>query len=119
MRVLVFGSTGQVGRALSGAVWPKETALTFLDRAAADLSKPEALGAIVRTHAPDAVVIAAAYTQRRRAQRRDESTAHAVNAAGPAAIARAAAELSVPVVYISTDYVFDGAKDGPTTRTTR
>jgi dTDP-4-dehydrorhamnose reductase len=111
MRVLVFGSTGQVAQALSRATWPKEAALTFLNRAAADLSQPETLGAIVRAHAPDAIVIAAAYTQVDPAEG-DEATAHAVNTAGPAAIARAAAALPAPVVYISTDYVFDGAKDG-------
>jgi dTDP-4-dehydrorhamnose reductase len=111
MRVLVFGSTGQLGRALSRAVWPKETALTFLDRAAADLSEPERLGTIVNAHAPDGVVIAAAYTKVDAAES-DEAMAHAVNAAGPAAIAKATAALSVPIVYVSTDYVFDGTKHG-------
>jgi dTDP-4-dehydrorhamnose reductase len=111
MRVLVFGSTGQVARELSRAAWPKETVLTFLDRRAADLSQPQALGAIVRAHTPDAVVIAAGYTKVDAAEN-DEATAHAMNAESPAAIARATAELSVPVIYLSTDYVFDGAKDG-------
>jgi len=111
MRVLVFGSTGQVAHALSCVAWPKETALTFLDRAAADLAKPETLGAIVDTHAPDAVVVAAAYTKVDAAES-DEAMARIVNVDGPAAIAEATAALSVPIVYLSTDYVFDGRKDG-------
>ena len=111
MRVLVFGSSGQVAGALAAAPWPHTTALTFLDRSAADLAAPERLTAIVHHHRPDAVVIAAGYTKVDAAEK-DEATAHAVNAAGPGAIARAAADLSAPVVALSTDYVFDGAKDG-------
>ncbi len=110
MRVLVFGSTGQVARALARAPWPKDTTLTYLDRQSADLSRPQRLGPIVRDHAADAVIIAAAYTNVDAAES-EEDLAMAVNAAAPAAIAREAATLSVPVVHFSTDYVFDGEKD--------
>ncbi len=58
------------------------------------------------------IIVAAGYTDVDKAEG-DEKTAHAVNATGPGAIARAAAELSVPIVYLSSDYVFDGAKEGP------
>ncbi len=111
MRVLVFGSTGQVARALARAEWPDATELVALDRAAADLAEPERLGAIVRRHAPDAVIIAAAYTQVDRAEN-EEPLATIVNAIAPGAIAEAAAALSIPVVHLSTDYVFNGEKDG-------
>jgi dTDP-4-dehydrorhamnose reductase len=66
----------------------------------------------VHSNAPDAVVIAAGYTDVDGAEG-DEETAHIVNAVGPSVIASAAAERSAPVVYISTDYVFDGSKDAP------
>jgi dTDP-4-dehydrorhamnose reductase len=110
-RILVFGATGQIGRALIQAPWPDGTALIALGRDAADLSHPAALPAIVRSQSPDIVIIAAGYTQVDRAES-EEAVAMAVNAGAPAAIAEAAAALSVPVVYFSTDYVFDGTKAG-------
>jgi dTDP-4-dehydrorhamnose reductase len=111
MRVLVFGRTGQVARALARTKWPDGTELTALDRQAADLSHPAALPGIVREHRPNAVIIAAAYTQVDKAES-EETLAMTINAEAPEAIARASAALSIPVVHISTDYVFDGEKDG-------
>jgi dTDP-4-dehydrorhamnose reductase len=110
--VLVFGATGQVGRELARAAWPAGIAPTFLDRNAADFTRPETLEAIVREHAPRAVIIAAAYTDVDGAQS-DEVTAMTVNAVAPAKIANAAATLDIPVVAFSTDYVFDGDKTTP------
>ena len=111
-RVLIFGSIGQVARELTRARWPEGMTLTSLDRAAADLMRSESLAAIVQQHRPDLVVIAAAYTAVDAAED-DEETAILVNAVAPGAIARAAAELSVPLVHFSTDYVFDGEKRAP------
>src|SRR4051794_20226855 len=111
MHVLVFGSTGQVARALRRVAWPKGFQLAFLDRQGADLPRPELLGGIVREARPDAVVVAAAYTQVDTAES-EEALAHTVNALAPAAVAAASAALSIPVVHISTDYVFDGEKNG-------
>ncbi len=111
-RVLVFGSTGQVGRELARASWPEGTEVTSLDRRAADLSRPESLGPIVRRHRPDVVIVAAGYTDVEGAET-DEATATLVNAAAPGAIARVAAELSIPMISFSSDYVFDGSKSGP------
>jgi dTDP-4-dehydrorhamnose reductase len=111
VRVLIFGSTGQVGRALASTLWPNGTVLTSLDRGAADLSRSAELRGIVRRHDPNVVIIAAAYTNVDAAEG-DEDLATRVNAAGPEAIAGEAAALSVPVVHLSTDYVFDGEKGG-------
>jgi dTDP-4-dehydrorhamnose reductase len=110
MRVLVFGSSGQLARELRRAAWPKGSLLTFLDRAAADLSKPATLGPLVRENQPDAVIVAAAYTAVDKAES-EEALATIINGEAPGAIAAAAAELSAPVVHVSTDYVFDGAKE--------
>lgn len=112
MQVLVFGKTGQVAQGLARATWPAGTSVTFLDRQAANLAHPERLGTIVRSNAPDAVVIAAAYTNVDAAER-GEKLATTINAAAPEAIARAAAEISIPVLHLSTDYVFDGEKREP------
>lgn len=110
--VLVFGATGQLARELARAEWPAGIVPVYLDRSAADFTRPDLLEAVVRRHAPDAVIIAAAYTRVDDAES-DEATAMTVNAVAPGAIARAAGALSIPVVHISTDYVFDGTKDRP------
>jgi len=112
MRVLVFGKSGQVGQALAQTAWPAGTTLISLDRQAADLSQPEALAPLVRRHAPDAIVIAAAYTAVDAAES-DEALAMTVNAKAPEVIAREANALAAAVVYFSTDYVFDGEKATP------
>ncbi|MDX1016510.1 MULTISPECIES: dTDP-4-dehydrorhamnose reductase [Sinorhizobium] len=105
--ILVFGSTGQLAQELK-AVLPKAE---FLDRATADLSKPETIVPLIKRQRYDAVVIAAAYTAVDRAE--DESAvALEVNGKAPGLIAKVAAEMGSPVIYVSTDYVFDGSKDG-------
>ena len=110
--VLVIGRTGQLARELAAAPAPAGMALEFLGREALDLSRPEAAGDRVRARSPGLVLLAAAYTAVDRAEG-DEETAMRVNAAAPGAIARACAEIGAPLVHVSTDYVFDGAKPEP------
>jgi dTDP-4-dehydrorhamnose reductase len=110
--VLVLGRTGQVAQELARAKWEKGIQPTFLDRAAADLSRPETLRSIVLDHRPDVVIVAAAFTSVDGAESQ-EPLATRVNADAPAAIAAAAAELSAPIIHLSTDCVFDGEKDAP------
>jgi dTDP-4-dehydrorhamnose reductase len=112
MRVLVLGKSGQLGQALEQTAWPAEANLISLDRQAADLSEPAALAPVIRKHAPDAVIIAAAYTAVDAAEA-DETLATTVNARAPEIIAREAALIKAPVIYFSTDYVFDGEKAAP------
>lgn len=108
MRVLVFGKTGQVAtelqRRLPGAV--------FLGREAADLSDPAACAAAVAAAGCDAVINAAAWTAVDRAEA-EEAAATVVNGAAPAAMARACAVRGLPLLHISTDYVFDGTGTAP------
>lgn len=111
-RVLVFGAEGQLGRALAETAWPAGFAPVLLDRRAADLMRPDALKDAIARHAPDAIVNAAAYTNVDGAES-DEATAFAVNATAPGVIARAAAAADIPLVHVSTDYVFDGSKSEP------
>ena len=106
MKILVFGHSGQVAtelRALDG----NGVEIIALDRAAADLTDPAACAATIETHAPDAVINAAAYTAVDKAES-DEATADLINAQAPAAMARACAARDIPFVSISTDYVFSG-----------
>ena len=108
MTILVFGQTGQVATELRAQ---KPDAI-FLGRDRADRSDPAACAAVIREIHPDAVINAAAWTAVDKAEA-EEAAATVVNGAAPSAMALAAAQLGVPFVQISTDYVFDGAGDAP------
>ena len=109
-RPLVFGRSGQVALAL-GRLCPGAVTLS---RAEADLSDPAACAAAVAARAGevDAVINAAAWTAVDAAEA-EEAAARVVNAAAPAAMARAAAAAGLPFLHVSTDYVFDGAGTAP------
>ncbi|RVV97612.1 dTDP-4-dehydrorhamnose reductase [Mesobaculum littorinae] len=107
MTLLVFGQAGQVATELQ-----LQAEVTALPRAAADLSDPDACAAAIVAARPTAVINAAAYTAVDRAED-EESLALRINGAAPGAMARACADLGVPMVHISTDYVFDGSGDAP------
>lgn len=72
----------------------------------------QTIAAAIEAVRPDAIVSAAAYTAVDKAES-DADLAFAINAEGAGAVARAASQLGVPIVHISTDYVFDGSKDSP------
>ncbi len=111
MKALVFGQTGQVAQELARRL-PAGISATFLGRAQADLTDPDACAAMVMASDADVVINAAAYTAVDRAET-DEAQALAVNGTAPGAMARAAAARGLPFVQISTDYVFDGTGDQP------
>ena len=109
MTILVFGRTGQVATELA-----RLPDVLCLGRKVADLTDPAACADIVKSHRPRAVINAAAYTNVDRAEQ-EERIAHLVNAESPKAIAQACADIEVPFVHISTDYVFDGTGQTPWT----
>jgi len=113
-RVLVAGRSGQLARALAPAFAAAGWRVAALGRAEGlDLAGPaSAIADAVRAEAPDLVVNAAAYTAVDRAEAEPEA-AMAVNRDGAAALAAAAAAAGAPVLHVSTDYVFDGAKGAP------
>jgi len=82
-----------------------------LDRDDLDITNQVAVFEILKTHQPDAVVNAAAYTAVDKAEA-DVDAAFAVNATAVGYLARACVALGIPLVHISTDYVFDGSKEG-------
>lgn len=110
-RVLLTGGSGQVGLELLARA-PADWRVTAPDRTQLDLGDPAAIEAFVAAGAWDVVVNCAAYTAVDRAQS-DPVTAWRVNALAPAALARATAETGTPLLQVSTDYVFDGAKAEP------
>jgi dTDP-4-dehydrorhamnose reductase len=107
MTVLVFGQTGQVATELAAL-----PGTLCLGRSDADLTDPAACADVIRQHRPAAVINAAAYTAVDKAEA-EEETAHIINATAPGAMARACAALGIPMVHISTDYVFDGGGTAP------
>lgn len=108
MSLLVFGQSGQVARELA-ALAPEAA---FLGRDRADLTDPAACVAALRASGARAVINAAAYTAVDRAES-EPVTAELVNGQTPGALARACADLGIPFVHISTDYVFDGSGHTP------
>lgn len=106
--ILVFGKTGQVARELQKLA-PEAV---FLGRDEADLSDLRACADAIFQMRPKVVINAAAWTAVDRAEAEEEA-ANLVNGAAPTAMARACAELAIPLVHISTDYVFDGAGELP------
>ncbi len=114
MHILIFGTSGQLGQALHHALRDASHKVTQLGRSGADFAKPETLPAIIKQVQPDAVIIAAAYTAVDKAEE-EQALAHLVNAAAPEQIAYTCRKQNIPLVHISTDFVFDGKADTPYT----
>lgn len=112
LKILQFGTTGQLATELLRQAPDHDVALTALGRADADFADPAACARKVMEARPDLVVIAAAYTAVDLAET-EQALARAVNAGSPGAIAQAADAVAAAVVNISTDYVFDGAGGAP------
>ena len=112
MRIAVTGKTGQVVSALieRGAAAGHE--VVAIGRPELDLAEAAEATAAFAAVKPDVIVSAAAHTAVDRAESEAELT-HAINARGAGAVAKAAAALGVPVIHLSTDYVFDGSKTTP------
>ena len=107
--ILVTGGTGQVASALGAA---GGDALRVVGRPALDFDKPESLVATFRAVAPGLVVNTAAYTAVDTAEDEVEA-AYRANRDGPGALAQLCRAAGIPLIHISTDYVFDGAKGAP------
>ncbi|MCQ0969120.1 dTDP-4-dehydrorhamnose reductase (plasmid) [Paracoccus sp. TK19116] len=106
--LLVFGKTGQVARELQRLAPDAD----YADRERADLARPMDCAALIRDVKPRLVINAAAFTAVDKAED-DEETARLANTESPAAMAEECAELSIPFLTVSTDYVFDGSGDRP------
>ncbi|HEX8298936.1 MAG TPA: dTDP-4-dehydrorhamnose reductase [Rubricoccaceae bacterium] len=112
MKLLVTGADGQVGRELLALAPARGHDAVGTDVASLDITDAAAVRAAIAAARPDAVVNAAAYTAVDRAET-DTHGAHAVNADGAGHLAEACAEAGIPLVHVSTDYVFDGTKGAP------
>jgi dTDP-4-dehydrorhamnose reductase len=109
MPILVTGGGGQLASALAAA---GGDSVRVVGRPEFDFDRPEAIAPLLDAAAPVAVVNAAAYTAVDRAES-DAEAAMRANASGPALLATWCARAGVPLVHVSTDYVFDGLKGAP------
>ncbi len=112
MRILLTGSNGQVGYCINKKLSNRaDVTLLALDRNELDITNPKAVKAIVEDFQPSIVINAAAYTAVDKAEEEVE-LAYAINRDGPKFLAEASKEVGAAILHISTDYVFEGNKDG-------
>jgi dTDP-4-dehydrorhamnose reductase len=113
MRLLIAGWQGQVARALVEAApaCPDVTACA-VGRAALDICEARSIERALSGIAPTVVINSAAYTAVDKAET-DSERAFALNRDGARLLAEAAARRGIPIIHISTDYVFDGRKSAP------
>jgi len=110
MKVLITGSHGQVGRELMLLAASYGCQAVGVDQNKLDITDQAAVAQAIHEYSPDAVINAAAYTAVDKAED-DSAAAKAVNATAVSYLAQACADADIPLVHISTDYVFDGSKD--------
>ncbi len=107
MKVLVFGKSGQVGQELQ-----RQSKVIALGRNDADLRNPAACAETILESDADVVINAAAFTAVDKAEE-EKALAAVINGNTPAAMAKACAAKDIPLVHISTDYVFSGSGTAP------
>ena len=110
-KILLIGSTGQVGQELLKTLKPLGELVT-LTRQQLNLTKYDEITEAITSIEPDTIVNAAAYTAVDKAQS-DSEIAMAINQDAPQAMAQAASKIGANLVHISTDYVFDGKNHTP------
>ncbi len=111
MRIAVTGKQGQVVSALLERGPVAGVEIVAVGRPELDLVDRESIRAVLSQIKPDVIVSAAAYTAVDKAES-EEELAFVVNAEGPTAIAEVAKGLGIPIMHLSTDYVFAGDKQG-------
>ncbi len=111
MRTLIFGATGMLGKALMRQ-WPADDDVTGLGSAQADIREPAQVEHAIQQSKPDCIVLATAYTDVDGCEL-NPALATAVNTLGAVNVARAATAANARLLFVSTDYVFDGTKNSP------
>lgn len=110
IKILVTGKNGQVGHELMRSLAPMGE-VVGVDFEECDLSQSAAINGLLDKVKPDVIVNPAAYTAVDKAES-EPTVAHAVNAQAPKVLALYASKRNIPIVHFSTDYVFDGKKEG-------
>ena len=107
MKILITGSHGQLGRCLLDRATDYDFQVVAADADVLDITDATTVTAFVHQHQPDIIVNAAAYTAVDKAETERELVIQ-VNEVGPENLAQVCAELDIPIIHVSTDYVFDG-----------
>jgi dTDP-4-dehydrorhamnose reductase len=116
--ILITGGSGQLGDALTQAAQARGLSFTAVSRPEFDFERPESIDAVFAAVEPGLVINAAAYTAVDAAES-DAAAAAAGNHAGPLRLAQLCAWAGIPLIHVSTDYVFDGTKRAPYVETDR
>ena len=111
MKVLVTGIGGQLGYDVIKELEKRNIECIGADKAEFDITDFDATHRFITNYMPDAVIHCSAYTAVDKAEEEQE-LCHLVNAVGTENIARVCKEIDAKMVYISTDYIFDGTKEG-------
>ncbi len=111
MRMLVLGRQGQIAQSLA-ALAGGDLEISSLGRPELDITEPGSIVRVIKSSRPDIVVNPAAYTAVDKAES-EVDAAFAANREGAKSAAEAAATASLPIIHVSTDYVFSGAKTSP------
>lgn len=112
MKVALVGLNGQLAQSLQNAPCPASIEIEPIGRPDIDLAAPGTIAPALSGQGFDCVVNAAAYTAVDKAES-EPDLATAINATAPGVLADRCNEAGVPLVHVSTDYVFDGTKDAP------
>jgi dTDP-4-dehydrorhamnose reductase len=112
MRLLVLGGSGQLGTQLRTLALPQGVQLRAPTRPTIDLGDPAAIQRLVAAELWSVVINAAGYTNVDRAEC-EEHLAFAINAEAAACLGEETGKRRIPLIYVSTDYVFDGRKGAP------
>jgi dTDP-4-dehydrorhamnose reductase len=112
MRILLLGGGGQVGQEFKRLPLPLGISVAAPTRAEFELQDPASIRRMIASEPWDVIINAAAYTNVDRAET-EESIATCINATAPAQLAAETARRDIPLVHISSDYVFDGRKGAP------
>lgn len=110
--ILVIGHSGQVATALREVARRRGIDLISAGRPETDLTDPDSIDALFERVRADLVINTAAYTAVDKAER-EPDLAHAMNAEGARYLAEKAARANIPLLHLSTDYVYDGRKATP------
>lgn len=110
--ILITGASGQVGRELTEYLNFLEFNAVGLSRSGLDITDIDSIEKVIKTHKPQIIINPAAYTNVDGAET-DIETAYLINMDGPANLAELCENYAIPLIHISTDYVFDGDKTTP------
>ena len=116
MKLLVTAAQGQVGHALTTLAKDSDIEMISLPREQLDITNPASIQTSIEQIKPDVLVNAAAYTAVDKAES-DQQAAYQINETGAENLARACQQAGIPLIHISTDYVYSGEQSRPYTET--